>query len=799
MGKDLLRAVRSLVRRPAYSLGAAATLALGIAATATVFAFAHALLMRELPFASADRLVAIDSAVGATTGNLTGREVREISRDSRLIEDLAGYYPSQYNVTGGAAPEALTCIIATHNLFRVLGVRPLHGDTWPASQDWTEQFLVMLGHDVWTRRYGSDPSMVGRAVTLDGAGYTVTGILPAGFQFPTRVDMFRAMTGFNAETIRRLSVVARVRSGVTIEQVQTELDGFSRQFAAAYPAMNRGVSFRVRSLRDSYAGSARPYLVLLAGAVALVLVIACGNVLNLALLRTTARQEEIALRVAIGAKPHHIATQLVTESVLVSIGAAIAGLGLAHFAVALVRSSIALELPPWMDIRVDTPVMAFTIGLALLAGLLIGFATSLATLRRASVDLLRSGARRGSATAAQRRTRTLLVGAQVALVVVVLVGAALVLQSLRQLMAVDLGLDARGVMTLRVDPPWKIYPELIDISRFYQQTVERLSRLPGVTGVAANQKLPLAGLRDITQTATLEGETVDPAGKPFVNVQAVSPAYFDVMRIGLRRGRAFSHHDREGGQPVALVSQRAAVRFWPGEDPIGRRILLTLRTRGFGSPNTADTWVTVIGLTEDVRSIDPASAPSLDIYVPIYQAYAGDAFFVLRSDNPGALAPSLAASVREVDPDQSIFDVQPMTSRIAERIWQPRAAATVLTLFSFAAWLLASVGVYATVSSAVAQRTREIGIRLALGAVPRDVWRLTMRQALLPVVGAAALGALAAFGLSRWLRGMVFGIGIAESAYLTVPLLVIAVAGAACLLPARRAAGLDPLLALRHD
>jgi putative ABC transport system permease protein len=799
MWKDLQRAVRAVARRPAYSTGAAATLALGIAASATVFAFAHALLVRELPFAEAGRLVVIESAVGATSGNLTGREVRDIARESLLIEDLAAYYPSQYNATGGGIPEALTCIVATHNLFRVLGVRFQHGDAWPAEQDWTEQYLVALGHDVWRRRYGSDPGMVGRGVMLDGAGYTVTGILPAGFAFPTRVDMFRAVTGFNLETIRRNSVIARLRPGVTIEQARAELDGLGRQFADAHPATNRGVEFRIRSLRDSYAGSARPYLALLAAAVLLVLVIACGNVLNLALLRTTARHEEIAIRLAIGAQPRHIAAQLIGESVLLSLVAAVVGVAFAYGAVRVLRSLIALDLPPWMETRVDLPVVAFAVGLGIAAGLLIGFATCIATFRRDGNDLLRSGARRGSATAAQRRTRTLLAGAQVTLTVVVLVGAALVLQSLQRLMAVDLGLDAGDVITFRVDPPWKTYPELSDITRFYERVLERLAELPGVSHVAANQKLPLAGLRDITQTVTLEGQSVDPAGKPFVNVQAVSPAYFDVMRIRVEKGRPFSHHDRQSGQPIAIVSQSTADRFWPGRDANGHRLLLTLRTRGFGSPNTLDTWVTVVGVTANVRSVDPASPPALDVYVPLYQAYAGDAFFVLRSATAAALAPVLPGAVRDVDPDQSIFDVELMTSRIAARVWQPRAAAAVLVLFGFAAWLLSTVGVYGTVSYAVVQRTREIGVRLALGALPRDVWTLTMRQALVPVLAAATLGAAIAFGAARWLQAILFGASGANATFLIVPLLVTMAAAAACVMPARRAAQLDPLRALRHD
>ena len=755
--QDVRAAARGIGRRPGFSAAIVAVFAIAICANTTVFALAHAWMIRALPFPDAGELVVLDTTVGATRGNLSGREVRDLPRDSRLIADLAAFYPSQYNLTGGGPPEALTCIISTHNLFRVLGVGMLHGDVWSASSDWTEQYLVALGYDVWARRFGGDPGVAGRTIIMDGAPYAVTGVVPRGFAFPQRVDVFRAVTAFNAEGARRYSAVARLRPGIAIADVQAELDALGRQYEQAHPTTNRGVRFHVRSLRDSYIGPVRPYIWLLAGAVGLVLLISGANVINLYLVRAVGRRQEVAIRTALGAERWRIVAAFVTESVLLAgIGGAL-GVSLASVVLALLPRFTALDLPPWMATGVDLPVLLFATGLSLVIGLVTGAAAAFGAVSSDSPEALRSNIRGSTGTARQRRTRAALMTAQVALAVAVLLGAGLTMKSFARLSAVDLGLQPEHLITFRMDPPWKKYPELSDISLFYERTLERLSTLPGVTGVAANHKLPLSGLTDITQTVNVEGQERAQA-MPFVNAQYVSPAYFSVMGIGLDAGRAFSHHDRESSQRVAIVSQAAAARFWPGSDPLGQRIFLNVRTRGFGGNNNADMWVTLVGVVRDVRSTDPVLAPDLDVYLPIFQAYAGDTFFVVRAASVARVRSSLTAAVLNVDPEQSIFDVASMDERIGARVWQRRAAAAVMTTFAVTTLVLVSVGIFGLVSFAVAAQTREIGVRVALGARSGDVRRLVFTQALVPVGFGLALGLPVALAAARTLTAVLFSV-----------------------------------------
>jgi putative ABC transport system permease protein len=452
-----------------------------------------------------------------------------------------------------------------------------------------------------------------------------------------------------------------------------------------------------------------------------------------------------------------------------------------------------------MDTRLDVPVLVFAAGLSVAVGVVTGMVTAIGAFDRDSVAALRSGARGATGTPRQRRTRATLVTAQVALAVAVLLGAGLTMKSLARLSAVDLGLVPGGVTTFRVDPPWKKYPELSDISLFYERTLERLATLPGVTSVAANHKLPLAGLSDITQTVTTEGESHAPEGKPFVNVQYVSPAYFSAMAIGVEAGRAFTRADRESSQPVAIVSRSAAERFWPGRDALGQRVRLTVRTRGFGAKNSTESWVTVVGVARNVRSADPVLAPDLDLYLPIYQAYAGDAFLIVRSGAPASVKASVAAAVREVDPDQSIFDVAGMDDRVAARVWQRRTATAVMVTFAVTTLVLVTVGIFALVSCAVAAQTREIGVRVALGARAGDVRRLVLLQALTPVGAGVLLGLPLALVGARGLNAVLFAVSPSDSAVaLGVPMVVGLAALLACIIPARRASRVDPVVVLRQ-
>lgn len=792
---EISGAAQRVARRPLASTSIAVVFAVGICANAIVFALAHAWLVRSLPFPNESSLVVVDSTIGATRGNLTGREIRDIGRDSRLVEEIAGYYPSQYNLTGGAIPEALTCIITTHNLFRILGVTMVSGEAWSGISDWREQYLVALSHDVWSRRYGADPSMPGRSVILDGAPYTVTGVLPRGFAFPGRVDMFRAVTGFNAESVRRFSAVARLRAGVSVSDTQAELDDLARQYERSYPDTNRAVRFHVRSLRDSYVGAVRPYILLLGGAVALVLLISAANVATLGLVRALGRRHEVAIRTALGAERWRIVCGFVIEHALLALVGGVIGIAGAAATPAMLKRTVALALPPWMDVRIDAPVVLFAMGLSLVIGLGTGVVTGMAALDRHSVVGLRTGSRGSTGSRRDRRIRMALVAGQVALAVAVLTGAGLTTKSLGRLGAVDLGLRPDHLVTFRVDPPWKKYPEQKDMALFYERALDRLATLPGVAGVGASLYLPLSGLRDITQTVSIEGQSPADAAVPFVNVHYVSPTYFSVMGMAQQSGRSFISADREGGQRVALVSRAAAARFWPGKDPLGQRLRLTIRTRGFGQDNSAEVNVAVVGVIGDVRGVDPIRPPDLDVYLPIAQAYAGDAFFVLRSTTTESVAALVAAAIRDVDPEQSIFDIALMDDRVAARIWQHRTATTVLLTFAVVTVILVTVGIYALVSFTVAAQRREIGVRVALGAQRRDVRQLVVFQAMVPVTVGLALGVPFALAGSQGLRAVLYLVSPADPSVVfgVIGLLVVLSLGA-CILPTRRASRIDPVI-----
>jgi putative ABC transport system permease protein len=392
-----------------------------------------------------------------------------------------------------------------------------------------------------------------------------------------------------------------------------------------------------------------------------------------------------------------------------------------------------------------------------------------------------------------------LVAGQIALAVAVLTGAGLTTKSLARLGAVDLGVRPEHLVTFRVDPPWKKYPEQQDIALFYERALDRLATLPGVTGVGASLYLPLSGLRDITQTVTIEGQSPTEAAVPFVNVNYVSATYFSVMGVQQHAGRPFTPMDREGGQRVAVVSRAAAQRFWPERDPLAQRLRLTIRTRGFGQDNSAAVDVNVVGVVGDVRGVDPMRPPDLDIYLPIAQAYAGDAFFVLRTTTADRVAASVAAAIRDVDPEQSIFDIALMNDRVAARIWQHRTATVVLVTFAVATVILVAVGIYALVSFAVADQLREIGVRVALGAQGRDVRRLVVVQAIVPVAIGLAVGLPLALAGSQGLRAVLYLVSPADP---TVALGVIGLltflALGACILPTRRAGRVDPVIVLRQ-
>ena len=763
------------------------TLAIALGAFTAIFSLVNALILRPLPFASADRIVLIEAVVGTDDGRLALREYRDLARDARLFEHWAAYYRSQYNVTGGGPPEALTCTIGTSTLFKVLGIRPVVGDLWPEDQDFTRQYLVMLSHGVWQRRFGGRSNVVGSTIVMDGASYRVTGVLPAGFDYPLQTDVVRAVTDYNAPHVRRYSILARLRADVTLAQAQAELDTFADRFARIYPDTNAGVRLRATPLRDAYVGRARPFLWLLLIGAAFVVVIASVNITNLLLSRALASSGDFAVRLALGAGTRQLVRQSVLEALLLTgIGAAVGAIG-ARFALRALTSIVQSDLPPWFRVEIDAVVLVTVAALTVVIATLVGAWPAMHAARANLEGALREETSRTAGSARQQWIRRALVGGQAMFAALLLVAAGVLTAGVRELMRLDTGFDAANVLTLRVDPPFSRYPDIATTAEFYRRAIERLRAIPEVDAVATNTVLPFSGLDAVSPRVSADGRTA-PGDERFVNLQLVSPGYLDAMRIPLLHGRHFERTDSDRSMPVAIVSARAARQFWPNEDPIGRRLRVVWNQQGVGGGGGSLVALTVVGVAGDVRFQGVDDVASLDLYAPNTQLFAGDSFFVIRTRlRPDAVRSQLRAAFDAVDPEQSFFDVQPMRSRIEAVLWQHRVATAVLGVFGAIALCLAAVGTYAVTAHAVASQQREVGIRLALGAQARTVVWLVMRRWVVPVGVGVGAGLGIGLGLARALAER---LGLADDTLTAGPivlaLLLVAATTLACWMPVWR-------------
>ncbi|MEM9291693.1 MAG: ABC transporter permease [Acidobacteriota bacterium] len=792
--RDLRFALRGLKRRPGFAAIVVLTLALGIGVNVAILSLAQTLLLRPLPFPDADRLVRIQSFIGTESGHITQREIEDLQRESESLEQVAAYYLSQYNLTGDGPPEAAPCAIGTTQLFQTLGADFVLGAPYDAVQDFIRQYRVVLTHGLWQRQYSGDPDIVGSTVILDGGSYVVDGVLAPGTSFPPGIELYRQVTEYYGLDGRRHSVVARLAPGVGLEQAQQELDGWSQRWEQQNPELNRGLRFEVVPLRDSFVGPARPYVLTLVGAVAFVLLIAIVNTVNLLLGRAEERRAEMAVRASLGAGRSQLIRQLLVESlVLASLGGGL-GLLLADGWLRLLRSLVQAQLPAFLEIRLDPMALAATAALVLASGVLAGLVPALRSSRAALSHGLRAGAR-GAAGRRGGRLRGILVTAEIALTLVLLAGAGLMIRSFLALDQQDLGFDAKNLYTVRIDPPYWSYNETSQLIPFYEQTLPKLAQIPGVEGVAANQNLPLAGLDGETKlTVTLEGQALEEQERnPFVHLQSVNPGYFQVMAIPLRKGREFSSADREGSRPVAVISQRLAERLWPPGSVLDQRLKL-------GPPDSDNPWLTVVGVAGDVRSESRTGAASLDLYVSHLQHFTGDTYFAFRTPLEGpAFERQITAAIQSVDADIPLFDTMSMDGRVASVEWQRQATSHILTAFGAFALLLAAFGTYAVISYQVAQRTQEMGIRQALGARPRDLFTAVLGQGLGLFLRGTVLGVLASFILVKSIEHLLFGVNASDPVSAGIAWLILLVTLIlACALPARRAAKLDPLLAIRE-
>ena len=793
--QDLRFALRGLRRRPGFAAIVVLTLGLGIGINVAVLSLLQSLLLRPLPFPDADRLVRIQSFKGSEPGNITQREIEDLQRESESFETVAAYYHSHYNVTGDGPPEAAPCAINTHHLFEVFGARFAHGGSFAGEQDFIRQYRVVLTHDFWQRRFGGDPGLVGQSIVLDGGSYVVDGVLAPGTEFPPGVELYRQVTEYHGLDGRRHSVLARLHPGVPLEQAQEELTRFGQIWQERHPELNRGVHFEAVSLRDSWVGPARPYLLTLAGAVLFVLLIAIVNAVILLLARAAERQAEMAVRVSMGAGRSGLIRLLLIESLLLAgLGGGL-GMLLASGWLRLFTGFIHADLPAWMEIRLDPILLFAVLALVVICGVLAGLMPALGASRIALNDGLRSGTR-GVAGGASGRLHGTLVVAEIALALVLLTGAGLTIRSFLALEQEDLGFDTANLYTVRTDPPYWTYNKTEHMVPFYDQALEKLQGIPGVTGVAANQNLPLAGLdSNSKRVITLEDQSAtEQEGNPFVHLQSVSAGYFEVMGIAQYQGRAFTAADRLETEPVAVVSRRLAERLWPSESALDQRLKL-------GPPESENPWFTVVGIVGDVRSESRSGEASLDLYVSHLQHFTGDTYFVFRTPLGGEdLRRQIETAIQSIDADLPLFDELSMGERVAQVEWQRRATSHLFMVFGLLALALATFGTYAVISYQVARRTHEMGIRQALGARPQDLVTGILRHGLGLFLRGTLVGGIAGLGLVHLVQSLLYDVQALDlpSALGAWFLLLLALV-VACLLPAGRAAQLDPSHALRTE
>ena len=827
--QDLRYAARAALRAPAFSAIAILTLALGIGANTALFTVVDAVLLEPLPFRHPEQLVRVTvdfTNQHAKDIGLSAPELWDLRDRSGLFEAVAGIWPVSANFTGADEPERIEAAIVDANYFQMLGVSGQLGRVFDMSDyDPGIATVAVISDGLWRRRFGADPAVLGRRIRIDNDMYSIIGVAPRSFRHPGRtetdVDVWAPggwkAAPFGAGLGRRAYVFAgaigRLKPGLTVQAAQAQLDVLAadlrRQFRGDYPA-SAGWTLRMIPLHDDLVGDVRPALLTLLAAVGCVLLIACANVANLLLARSSVRQREIAIRRALGAGRARLIQQLLTESVLLAAVGGLLGLFVAVWGVdGLVQVSPA-NLPNLHAVSINGAVLAFTAGMSILTGLVFGLAPAI---QGSTVDLnqvMRESARSATAAGRLARLRAMFVVSEFALALVLLVGAALLIQSFWRLQRVSLGFDPQSLLTARIWLPQPNAPETgpyfthpARVS-FYRRALERIAALPGVTAVGGVSNLPLSGLRGITSFFK-EGDAIDVSDTPTAHTAIVTPGYFDAMRIGLAGGRLFSEHDDDKSPPVVVVSEALARRYFAGQDPIGKRMAFGRRVQQrqsspLAAPAQAPTWQTIVGVVRDVKNDNLEQDPVPVVYRNLPQISNLNLSLVVRAGgDPARLAESIRREVRAVDPNEPLYAVETMNTVVSAALAQRRFTTLLLSFFAATALILSAIGIYGVMAYFVGQRTHEIGIRVALGASAADVLRLVLGQGVRLAAWGVAAGLAGALAITRAIEGLLYGVGPRDPiTFIVLASFLSAVALAACYIPARRATRVDPITALRY-
>jgi putative ABC transport system permease protein len=798
--QDLRYALRALRQSPVFSLAAILTLALGLGANTAIFSLVNGVLLRSLPFADASRLVVVwghHSTIGRETASLP--DFLDWRADNAAFERLAAISTTRYVVAGAGEPELVPGAMATADFFRTLGVAPALGRDFRNDEaTHAGARVAILGYGYWQRRFGGRRDVIGTQLNLGRQSpYTVIGVAPRELSWEGPIDLWVPLITDSSQSRRGdyLTVVGRLRPGVSLLRAQQDLAAVARHLEERYPDTNAGWSVELEPLRDAVVGAVRPALVVFMAAVGLVLLIACGNVANLLLARLAARQREIAVRAALGASRGRLLRQVLTESVVLAVLGGGLGVVLAMWGVQAFRLADPGVVPRVQEVGVDLRVLGFAAVLSLMSGLAFGIIPALRIFRQELHEGLREGSRSVAGGTGLGGLRGMLVLGQVTVAFVLLVGAGLLLRSFERLLAVDPGFRPDGVLTARVSLPRATHAEEARRLDLYQRLLARIEAAPRVRGAGYVSRAPL-GDGAPYEAFSIEGAPpLPPDAVQDAELLAASPGYFSALEIPLVRGRRLTAADAPNAPAVVVVNQAAVRRYWQGRDPLGGRIT-------FGDPNdTASTWLSVVGVVGDIRHDRLSDDPYPQIYTPVAQSAGFSMVLIARvTGDPMALAPTIRRSLAELDPGVPLSDVRTFSERVAGSVARPRLSAALLGIFAATALLLAGIGIYGVISYGVTQRTRELGIRIALGAGAERVQRMILTQGMMPVLGGIALGVFAALGLTRLLRSLLFGVAATDpTTFVAVTCFLLAVAVMASLVPARRAARSDPVTALRAE
>ena len=800
--QDIRYGCRTLIKHPGFAAVAVIALALGIGANTTIFSVVNAALLQPLPYHEPDRLMMIwevNPEQGLDDWTVAPAKFADWREQSQSFERIAAFWPYQAaNLYFNDQPERIQSAAVSYELFPLLGIEPMKGRTFLPEEDRPggEQ-VVVVSHRLWQRRFNADPDLVGKTLRIDGKSYTVVGIMPAGFYFPERAEMWLPLALTEDELKNRsahlVTVIGRVRPNVSAQQAQAEVTVLAGQLEQKYPETDRGWGVKLVPMLDQLVGKMQPAILVLLAAVVLVLLIACANVANLLLARGAARQREIAIRAAMGASKSRLTRQLLTESIILSLIGGALGLLLSYLAVGLLAAAIPESVPRIKDITINRWVLGFTFLASLFTGILFGLAPALQASRPNLNETLKESPRGSTSGAGSRRIRNILVISEVAISLVLMISAGLMVRSFLQLQKTDPGFSSRGVLTAQLQLGLSKYPEDKQRTAFYQQVLQKVESLPGVQTAGAISTLPLGG-DNLTFQLIIEGRAPEnPSEQLTTNYRVISTDYFAAMGIPLKQGRYFTERDNADSTRVAIINETLANRYFPNESPIGKRISLVI----FDEPISRE----IVGVVGDVKHATLNEESGSEVYDSYLQAPSPFMTLVVRtSTSPQGLAGGLHSAVRSVDNEQPIFNIKNMEQVLSDSVALPRLSTGLLAAFAAIAVVLASIGIYGLVSYSVTQRTHEIGIRMALGARPGQVLQMILRQgAVLALIG-VAIGLAGAYAATKLLANLLYGVSTSDPiTFAVVPLLLIFVTLLASYVPARKAMKVDPIIALRQE